>query len=260
MNDKNNLSATSEFPWKRGLLPSLGAMLVVFVLFMLGGVVTELLFGISVAVLGADAAAFVKANMSLVLSIVSFAGYIVGSTMCVMFLKRICKADSAMTLVRGRWSDVQGNLLNTVKWAVIGFFAVHFLDALYMLLPLPTPKVPSSEAASHMTGLALVIFSLGASFLGPIYEEIICRGFIFNMLRSTFSQRWAKGTATVLAMLLSAAFFSAFHLTLSAFVPLFFFGLIAAEVYRRTGNIYAPMLMHFFNNALVSIIFLVNMH
>jgi membrane protease YdiL (CAAX protease family) len=96
-----------------------------------------------------------------------------------------------------------------------------------------------------------VIMFLGTVIFVPITEEALHRGLIFGSL-------YPKSHAA--AYLLSTAIFSAIHILgfvgiyssldlILAFVQYIPAGLILAWVYRRSGSIFAPILMHAMINA-----------
>lgn len=72
--------------------------------------------------------------------------------------------------------------------------------------------------------------------LAPIAEEIFFRGVVFNA--------WLREAGRTIAYLGSATLFAVIHLSLVAVVPIFLLGLALAWVYRRTGNLLAPIAMH----------------
>jgi membrane protease YdiL (CAAX protease family) len=263
-NGTSNAGDARDFPWNRGFWMTLIVAMSVFILFPAGSLLGEI--GLSILTKAFASAAFIKANRDAVQAAIGNGGYLVGSILAISFFKVMTTGQSLFEMIRGRAQDIRGKWGYTIGLAFIGFFLTHVLDALYMMLPLPTPHVPASDFAQTLSGPALLIFGLGASFAGPFFEEIIFRGFIYNMFCKVFSDRWNPGskftriTGLVLANVLSAALFAGLHMTLSAFVPLFMFGVVAAELYRRSGNIYASMLMHFLNNGSITLIMLLAAH
>lgn len=84
-------------------------------------------------------------------------------------------------------------------------------------------------------GLAYILWT--GCVLAPLFEEIIHRGFIFNAISSRF------GTAA--GVVISSAIFSAIHgYPLQGTVSVFGFGVISALLYRATGSLGAPVLLH----------------
>ncbi len=72
--------------------------------------------------------------------------------------------------------------------------------------------------------------------LAPIAEEIFFRGVVFNAWLREGGPRWA--------LFGSSGLFALIHLSVVALVPIFLLGLALAWVYRRTGNLLAPIAMH----------------
>ena len=81
--------------------------------------------------------------------------------------------------------------------------------------------------------LSLVVMAILPGF----FEEIFFRGAIQNLFT-----RWLKNP--VLAIVLSAVIFSAFHFEYADFLGRFFLGLVLGWVFYQTGNIWLPVLMH----------------
>jgi membrane protease YdiL (CAAX protease family) len=142
--------------------------------------------------------------------------------------------------------------------AVIGLGAAAVLNILAnILLPLPTPDSPAGDFAMKLTGPAFFIFAVGAIVIAPICEELLCRGFLFNMLRGSLRRRleskWALRVADFGAVLLSGAFFAGMHGTLTGFPGLFITGCVLAVVYQRRNSLFASIFMHSMNNILATI-------
>ncbi len=81
--------------------------------------------------------------------------------------------------------------------------------------------------------LALVIMAVLPGF----FEEIFFRGAIQNLFT-----RWFKNP--VLAILLTAVIFSAFHFEYGDFLGRVFLGIVLGWVFYQTGNLWLPVLMH----------------
>jgi membrane protease YdiL (CAAX protease family) len=107
-------------------------------------------------------------------------------------------------------------------------------DTLAKLADLPTPFV--------------VLGFLIVAVLTPLWEEVLFRG----ALLSGFSRRFRPFVAVVL----SAALFAACHLVLLTFAYLFALGIALALVRQFHQNLWAPVLLHAVNNALVVLIVL----
>lgn len=89
----------------------------------------------------------------------------------------------------------------------------------------------------------IVFFTLFVAVLGPIFEEIFFRGFAYTALRARFG--------VTVAMIVTALVFSALHLSLTAFLPIFFLGLYLAYLYERTGSLVPSMTAHVLHNVIM---------
>ncbi len=76
----------------------------------------------------------------------------------------------------------------------------------------------------------------------PITEELFFRGFVFSGLLHRFG--------LVKAIVLSAAIFSAFHLSVGVLIPVFVTGLLLAVLYHKTRSIWPCILVHAGQNGL----------
>ena len=120
--------------------------------------------------------------------------------------------------------------LPLVGWALLFMFALTVLiGPLLDLLPAPQQNVGRGWWAL----LALVV-------VAPLFEEWICRGFLFGSLRERFGL-WSS-------CLLSALFFAIMHLQPASVLNAFFMGLVLAYLYACTGSIWSPILLHAVNN------------
>lgn len=72
--------------------------------------------------------------------------------------------------------------------------------------------------------------------LAPVAEEVFFRGVVFNA--------WLREGGPRYAFIGSSLLFMVLHLSVAAAVPIFLLGLALAWIYRRTGNLLAPIAMH----------------
>jgi len=82
---------------------------------------------------------------------------------------------------------------------------------------------------------------LGASVLAPIFEEILFRGFLFQILRDRIG-----GTLSILA---SSLIFAALHPSAYTILPLFGLSCILCLLYARTGSLWPSILLHALHNS-----------
>lgn len=80
------------------------------------------------------------------------------------------------------------------------------------------------------------------SLLPAIIEEVFFRGCLQQLLGS-----WMRRTPVV-AIVLVAVIFSAFHGQLSGFIPRLYLGLLLGLMYHYSGSLWVTILMHFVNN------------
>jgi tetratricopeptide (TPR) repeat protein len=89
-----------------------------------------------------------------------------------------------------------------------------------------------SNPASTVASVALII---------PIVEETLFRGLLFGALEKRL------GLWTILV---TAVFFGAIHMSLSAFIPLIVIGLLLGWVRWKSGSIWLSAILHIINNGL----------
>lgn len=82
--------------------------------------------------------------------------------------------------------------------------------------------------------------------IAPITEELFFRGYLFNRLKIKFN--------TIIAVVLTSFLFALFHADL---LGALIFSAILSLVYLKTKSIYGPVIIHFSNNAIVSIFVLI---
>jgi uncharacterized protein len=96
--------------------------------------------------------------------------------------------------------------------------------------------------------LALLVIAVVAG----IGEEFVFRGLIQNEL-------WRSSKNIHVAIWVSAFLFSAFHLQFFGFFPRFFLGALFGYLYYWSGNLWVPVVAHFFNNGfLITMVYLQN--
>ncbi len=89
----------------------------------------------------------------------------------------------------------------------------------------------------------LLFFTIFVAVMGPMFEEIFFRGFLYKGLREKLGVRNAA--------FFSAALFSAMHMNLIAFFPIFFLGLFLVYLYEKSGTLVPSMTAHITHNLLM---------
>lgn len=101
-------------------------------------------------------------------------------------------------------------------------------------------KSHDAEMAHAILPAEMVRSLLVAGVLAPLTEEIVFRG----MLYRAWEARWGW----LASMLATSAVFAAYH---PNFVPTFVAGVLYVSLYRRTGSIWAPIMVHSAFNILI---------
>ena len=96
---------------------------------------------------------------------------------------------------------------------------------------------------SNLSPLAFMFTFLVVAILPAVGEELVFRGLIQHEL-----QRAVKNPHV--AIWTTALLFSAFHFQFLGFVPRMFIGAFLGYLYYWSGNLWIPILAHFFNNGL----------
>ena len=124
---------------------------------------------------------------------------------------------------------------------VTGFFPLNIVLASGLMKLFPTSTEYVETAFSGIMGdnvfAALFVIALAPA----VCEEMLFRGLILHALKARYR--------VVSAIVITAALFGAYHMSLVKFIPTGLLGLLLCYVVWRTGSIYPAMLMHFLNNA-----------
>ena len=79
------------------------------------------------------------------------------------------------------------------------------------------------------------------ALLPAICEEACFRGVLQRILIRTFKSPW-------MGIIVTAAFFSAFHMQFQGFLPRMFLGILLGAIYWYSGSLWTSILAHFFTN------------
>lgn len=105
---------------------------------------------------------------------------------------------------------------------------------------------PSLVESMELILGAPVLGVLYVVLIGPVYEEIVFRGFILGGLLR-------RGYGFFTAAVVSSALFGLLHLNVAQGINAFFVGLLAATLYYWTGNLKYAITLHMVNNIFVSL-------
>ncbi len=137
------------------------------------------------------------------------------------------------------------------KTAIFYFSLIFFLFFLSFLNFLILKNLPLKE---RIHPIVFLLFSLKNKFLlfllfiqitllGPLSEEILFRGFIFNWLRSKFS---FKVSAFFVSFIFAFLHFLPFQ-----FLPIFFLSLFLSFIYEKTHNLLNCVFFHSLHNFII---------
>ncbi len=136
-----------------------------------------------------------------------------------------------------------GALIGSVLLApALSVLAEGSFQVVSSVLPVPEAFLEFFEALMNKErhGALATYFVLAVS--PGICEEFVFRGVVYGIL----SRAWGARRAVIV----SAALFAAFHLSVYRFVPVFIVGLSLGAVVWRTGSLVPAMLLHATYNAL----------
>ncbi len=162
--------------------------------------------------------------------------------------------------------NYEGSTLQLIGWGLVTcIVAAGLQQGIGAVWPLKIED-PTADLIGKMHGMSFAMMA-ALAVLGPIFEEIIFRGFLFNGMRTALHKRLsapgAPGYASqvlrydLMASFGSALMFGLMHMNLAG-LPLYVaMGMVLSEAYRRSGSLYVPIIGHFLNNgAIVLIMFL----
>lgn len=101
----------------------------------------------------------------------------------------------------------------------------------------PTEAIHRQDQAFIYSSMGVVLAFVSVT-LAPLVEEIVFRGLLYNA--------WERAWGWLPAMLLSSAVFALYH---HNFATAFIGSMVYICVYRRTGTLLAPMVVHAVANA-----------
>ena len=93
-----------------------------------------------------------------------------------------------------------------------------------------------ASMSSGILGTPFLVMFLMMSILGPINEELVCRGI--------FYQSYKRSGTMMQAMLLSALLFALLHMNFNQAAYAFAIGIIAVLLVEATGSIWSSVILH----------------
>lgn len=191
------------------------------------------------------------------LMLFSTLGYIAGFSAAAAALWAFCERGQTFTNAIGlRISDLKQRGWKLFGTGFLCFLGVYAITAVvYSVFTLPTPQSPAADEAKVLTGTSFGLFVFTACILAPLFEEIVFRGLLQNMIRGVFRGRGSKALVVrdLLAIAITSAIFAAAHGTATGFPVLFISGMMMGIAYWRTGSLWASMSVHLLNNVVATL-------
>lgn len=136
----------------------------------------------------------------------------------------------------------------SLKYWLIGLFGMIISNFLINLL-VPQSIAGNEQAVQQMLDATPILTFISAAVLAPIIEELVFR----KSLKDIFKTKW-------LFVLTSGIVFGLLHVIFSLnsawdllyAIPYASLGISFAYILQKTDNIYAPIIVHFIHNALLS--------
>jgi membrane protease YdiL (CAAX protease family) len=185
------------------------------------------------------------------LVISSIVSFLCGFGAEVWYLKRELGKDrlSLKKIVGLNLDSLAGSKWSALWRGVVTWLVILGVDKLVSFVPMPEMVDPAADFLRALSGWPLYALAV-LVVVGPIFEELVFRGFLYNMTRSALQKNGTTGrvAADVVALTVSASAFALMHFNLSGFLAYFIAGAILAESYRRSGSLYVPIVAHVLNN------------
>jgi membrane protease YdiL (CAAX protease family) len=133
---------------------------------------------------------------------------------------------------------------------LLSFPLEGWLGQLNRSVHLPQSAIDWEKAANKQisaflkagSAMDIIVNVFVIALLPAIFEEACFRGALQRILIQLFKSPWA-------GIIVTGAFFSAFHMQFLGFLPRMFLGILLGAVYWYSGSLWASILAHFFTNA-----------
>jgi uncharacterized protein len=134
---------------------------------------------------------------------------------------------------------------------------INLIASLNALIPFPNWMLEMEEAAERLIKSMLITESIGialanilvVAIVPAIGEELFFRGVL-----QKYIVKWTG--REFLGILITAAIFSAIHMQFQGFFPRLLLGMLFGYLYLWSGSIWVPIAVHFVNNGLAVVIYL----
>ena len=213
-------------------VPGYGGMMTLFVMFLLGALLGNILVG---------ALTFVSAEFATIYgTVISYPVMFIPPWLYVSAKSRRNEFfETGYALDSSHFGSLGGFSMAVI--VSIATMAMAFLaDSLNVLMP----DAPEwfEKAMELIMDAPVWITLISVSVFAPLFEEWLCRGMVLRGL--------LQKTHPVSAIIVSAAFFAVLHMNPWQALPAFLLGILFGYVYYKTGSLKLTMLMHCVNNTM----------
>ena len=134
-----------------------------------------------------------------------------------------------------------------ISIVILALASFIFISVGFMMIESNLPKASEklkeySELMEPLMNGNMFFIILVVGIVGPIFEEILFRGIIFNRLNRNMN--------IVVSLILQAIIFGAFHMNLIQGIYTFILGIIIGLTYILLNSIWAPIIVHVVFNSL----------
>jgi len=144
---------------------------------------------------------------------------------------------------RGFFRNVATGILGYVSALPILLITLLTVLAAVQILKYEPPPQPIQEIFFMEKGGTLLIASILAALVGPFFEELFFRGFLYNTLK--------KRLSPMTALWVTSAFFAGIHGNLFGFFPIMGLSALLTLLYEKTGSLVASITVHILHNSLM---------
>ena len=213
-------------------VPGYGGMMTLFVMFLLGALLGNILVG---------ALTFVSAEFATIYgTVISYPVMFIPPWLYVSAKSRRNEFfETGYALDSSHFGSLGGFSMAVI--VSIATMAMAFMaDSLNVLMP----EAPEwfEKAMEQIMNAPVWITLISVSVFAPLFEEWLCRGMVLRGL--------LQKTHPASAILVSAAFFAVLHMNPWQALPAFLLGILFGYVYYKTGSLKLTMLMHCVNNTM----------
>ncbi len=113
---------------------------------------------------------------------------------------------------------------------------------------------------SKMSNVGIVVAFFSTVIVAPIFEEIIFRGYLYNVMRSKFRNKSERQLANAIAFAAAHVFLVMFILGAALPYYIFALGYYFAKLYEESDSVVPSIALHMLNNGLVFLLEILALH